>query len=93
MPPGVILDVRYEDLIADVETWARRIVAHCGLPWDEACLNFQSVDRAVRTASVVQVRQPIYRSSIGRWRPDAETLRPLLEGLGMEMCSGGTEHG
>lgn len=93
LPPGVILDVRYEDLIADVETWARRIVAHCGLPWDEACLNFQSVDRAVRTASVVQVRQPIYRSSIGRWRPDAETLRPLLEGLGMEMCSGGTEHG
>jgi tetratricopeptide (TPR) repeat protein len=81
LPPGVMLEVPYEEVVADFETWARRIVAHCGLAWDNACLAFHEVRRPVHTASMVQVRQPIYRSSVGRWRPDAETLRPLLDGL------------
>ena len=83
LPPGVMLEVQYEAVVDDLEAEARRIVAHCGLDWDDACLSFHETKRPVRTASVVQVRRPIYRSSVGRWRPDPETLRPLLEGLGL----------
>ncbi|HZS82329.1 MAG TPA: sulfotransferase [Stellaceae bacterium] len=83
LPEGRILDVQYEDLVADVETHARRIVAYCGLGWADACLEFQHANRPVKTASSVQVRQPIYGSSVGRWRPDDRTLRPLLEALGI----------
>ena len=68
LPQGRILDVRYEDLVADVEGVARRIVAHCGLDWDPRCLDFPNAARSVRTASAAQVRQPIYLSAIGRWR-------------------------
>jgi tetratricopeptide (TPR) repeat protein len=82
LPPGIMLDIEYEGLVDDFEPQARRIIAHCGLEWDDACLAFHKTERAVRTASVVQVRQPIYRSSVGRWRPDTDTLRPLLDGLG-----------
>jgi hypothetical protein len=60
-----------------------RILDYCGLAWNDACLSFWEADRPVRTASQAQVRQPLYTSSVGRWRPDAETLRPLLEGLGI----------
>jgi hypothetical protein len=80
--PGVILDVQYEDVVADVEQQARRIVAHCGLPWDEACLEYYRTKRPVRTASAAQVRQRIYDSSIGRWRPHQQALEPLLRALG-----------
>ena len=83
LPPGVMLDVQYEALVADFEPQARRIVAHCGLDWDEACLAFHRAERPVKTASVTQVRQPIYRSSVGRWRPDGDILRPLFEGMGL----------
>jgi len=82
LPPDVMLDVHYEALVDDFAPQARRVIAHCGLEWDDACLAFHKAERAVRTASVVQVRQPLYRSSVGRWRPDADTLRPLLDGLG-----------
>ncbi len=82
LPDGVLLDVRYEALVDDVETEAQRLVAHCGLPWDDRCLEFHKTRRAVRTASLVQVRQPIYRTSVGRWRPDAAQLRPLMEAIG-----------
>jgi hypothetical protein len=87
LPPGVMLEVQYEQVVADFETEARRVIAHCGLDWDDACLDFYRTERPVRTASIVQVRQPIYRSSVGRWRPDAATLRPLLEGLGLESAA------
>ena len=66
VPAEFILDVHYEDVIADVEAQARRIVAHCGLDWDPACLRFYENNRPVQTASVVQVRQPIYATSVGR---------------------------
>jgi tetratricopeptide (TPR) repeat protein len=81
MPPGLVLDVDYEALVQDTEAEARRIVAHCGLEWDDACLSFHKVERAVRTASVAQVRQPIYATSLKTWRPDDETLKPLLDAL------------
>jgi Sulfotransferase family len=76
-----MLDVQYEELVADFEPQARRIIAYCGLPWDERCLSFHKTQRPVRTASTAQVRQPIYRSSIGRWRPYEAMLRPLLDEL------------
>jgi tetratricopeptide (TPR) repeat protein len=81
LPAGRILDVRYEDLVADVEAQARRIISHCGLPWDDRCLAFHNTDRPIRTASAVQVRQPIYKSAIGRWRVYQEHLGPLLNAL------------
>jgi hypothetical protein len=82
LPQGAMLDVRYEDIVADLETQARRMVAHCGLSWDAKCLSFDKSPRPVWTASAAQVRKPIYASSIGRWRPPAETIAPLLAGLG-----------
>lgn len=82
-----MLDVQYEDLVYDIEVEARRIVAHCDLHWDDACLRFHETSRPVRTASVVQVRQPIYRTSVARWRPSAEIVQPLLEGLGSEVAA------
>jgi len=82
LPAGAMLDVRYEDVVENLEASARRIIAYCGLEWDEACLDFHKSTRPVRTSSMEQVRNPIYRNAIGRWRPDDETLRPLLEGLG-----------
>ena len=84
LPPGVMLDVRYEDVVDDLEAQARRLVAHCGLAWDPACLTFHATARPVQTASATQVRQPIYRSSLERWRPYAPMLTPLLEALGVE---------
>ena len=82
LPVGRMLEVRYEDIVADLEGQARRIVAHCDLPWDERCLSFHETSRPVRTASATQVRQPIYRSAIGRWRVYGEQLEPLLNALG-----------
>ncbi|GAA4486776.1 tetratricopeptide repeat-containing sulfotransferase family protein [Gluconacetobacter asukensis] len=82
LPNGTIYDVRYEEVVEDLEQNARSLIAYCGLTWDDACLNFHKSKRPVRTASVQQVRKPIYRSSVGRWRPDDAILRPLLDGLG-----------
>jgi len=81
LPQGRILDVRYEDVVADLEGQARRILAHCGLDWDPHCLQFHRTERPVRTASATQVRQPIYRSAIGRWRVYEPYLQPLLAEL------------
>jgi hypothetical protein len=81
LPPGRILEVRYEDVVADLEGQARRIVGHCGLAWDKNCLSFHQTERPVFTASAVQVRQPIYRSSIGRWRRYESSIEPLLAEL------------
>jgi tetratricopeptide (TPR) repeat protein len=81
LPDGVLLEVRYEDVVEDLEGQARRMVRHCGLEWEEACLAFHRTRRSVRTASVAQVRQPIYRSSVGRWRAYEHLLQPLLQAL------------
>jgi tetratricopeptide (TPR) repeat protein len=81
LPADVMLEVRYEDVVSDFERQARQVVAHCGLEWDDICLAFHKTRRTVRTASATQVRQPIYRSSIGRWRPYQKLLRPLIAEL------------
>jgi hypothetical protein len=81
LPPCRILDVRYEDVVADLEGQARRIIAHCGLNWDSRCLAFHQTERPILTASAAQVRQPIYNSAVGRWRVHEEALRPLLAEL------------
>jgi tetratricopeptide (TPR) repeat protein len=81
LPQGAILEVQYEELVKRLDEEARRIVAHCGLDWDDACLAFYKTQRPVRTASVNQVRQPIYTSSVGRWRRYEEFLQPLLAEL------------
>ncbi|MGH7716734.1 MAG: sulfotransferase family protein, partial [Vulcanimicrobiaceae bacterium] len=82
LPPGAMLEVRYEDFVTDFETSARRLIAFCGLEWDERCLQFWSAKRPVRTASSVQVRQQLYDRSIGRSRPYLEFLGPLSSALG-----------
>jgi tetratricopeptide (TPR) repeat protein len=84
LPPGRILDVRYEDVVADLEGAARRMVAHCGLPWDPRCLAFHQTERPVRTASAIQVRQPLYAGAVGRWRQYEPLLGPLLAELRRE---------
>jgi hypothetical protein len=81
LPPGVMLDVQYEELVADFEPQARRMLAHCGLAWDDACLAFHTTQRSVRTASAAQVRRPLYRTAVGRWKPYEAMLGPLLEAL------------
>jgi tetratricopeptide (TPR) repeat protein len=81
LPQGRILDVRYEDVVADLEGQARRILDHCGLAWDPRCLEFHRTQRPVRTASAAQVRKPIYQGAIGRWRVYEPDLGPLLAAL------------
>jgi len=88
-----MLEVQYEEVTADPEGQARRIIAHCGLEWDDACLSFHETERPVRTASSVQVRQPIYRSSVGRWRPYEHLLGPLLEALRGNLADGHEQSG
>jgi hypothetical protein len=82
LPARTMLELRYEDVVADLEGQVRRLLAFCDLDWDPACLSFETTPRAVWTASATQVRQPLYRSAVGRWRPSAGMLRPLLDGLG-----------
>jgi tetratricopeptide (TPR) repeat protein len=79
--PVPLLEVDYEETVADAEGVARRLVAWCGLDWEPACLEFHKSRRPVRTASVTQVRQPIYQHSVGRWKNYGEALAPLLERL------------
>jgi tetratricopeptide (TPR) repeat protein len=81
LPPGVLMDVRYEDLVADLDGVSRAVLAHCGLPWEDACRDFHATKRAVRTASTMQVREPLYRRSIGGWRRYEKHLGPLSEAL------------
>lgn len=76
------LDVRYEQLVEDGDAQIRRIVDFCGLPWDERCLRFWQAERVVLTPSYDQVRRPIYRSAVGRWRRYEAFLGPLREALG-----------
>ncbi len=79
--PGRILDVNYEDMVDDQEEWSRRMVNFCDLDWEAQCLEFHKTSRNVKTRSNAQVRQPIYRSSIERWRPYEAQLEPLLAAL------------
>jgi tetratricopeptide (TPR) repeat protein len=82
LPAGTMLEVSYEDVVADLEGQARRLVSHCGLGWDDACLEFHRTTRPVRTASMAQVRRPLYARSVGRSRNYEPHLAPLLSELG-----------
>ncbi|HEY8950504.1 MAG TPA: sulfotransferase [Rhizomicrobium sp.] len=81
LPDGAMLDVQYETLVNDFENEARRLVEYCGLEWNDRFLSFHENERAVRTHSQAQVRQPLFTSSIGRWRRYETYLRPLREVL------------
>jgi len=86
--PGKVLDVQYEEVVADLEGQVRRIIEYCGLDWEESCLKFHETDRSVKSASSEQVRRPIYSSAVNTWRRYEshlgaliEVLEPVLENL------------
>jgi tetratricopeptide (TPR) repeat protein len=83
--PGKVLLTRYEEVVDDLETQVRRLLDFCGLPFEEACLNFHETERAVRTASSEQVRQPLYRSGVDQWEHYSASLDPLRSVLGPEL--------
>lgn len=82
LPPGAWIELDYEAVVADLEGEARRLLDYCDLPWDSACLAFHRTERPVKTASATQVRQPLYGSSVRRWRAYADDLAPLLDAFG-----------
>jgi tetratricopeptide (TPR) repeat protein len=79
--PGQIMEVVYEDLVEDTEGWARRMIDFMGLQWEPGVLEFQDLDRPVKTASVWQVRQPVYTTSKARWKRYEAHLGPLEEAM------------
>jgi tetratricopeptide (TPR) repeat protein len=80
--PGKVLHLQYEELVRDPEVHIRRLIAHCGLEFEPACMSFHQTKRAVRTASAEQVRQPLYTTGVGYWRHFETELAPLRESLG-----------
>lgn len=80
--PGRIFENRYEDMISDQEGQSRRLIDHLDLAWDDACLHYFEKDGSVRTASSWQVRQPIYTSSVKRWKKYGSKIQPLIDALG-----------
>jgi tetratricopeptide (TPR) repeat protein len=83
--PVPMFELQYEELTAEPEVVSRRLVAFCGLEWDERCLRFHETERPVRTASTAQVRQPMYRSAVGRWKRYEKHLGRLLAALGLPL--------
>jgi tetratricopeptide (TPR) repeat protein len=81
--PLPVMEVRYEEMVADQEAVSRRMVDFCGLDWDDRCLQFHKTERVVQTSSVAQVRQPIYKSSVARWKKYQRHLVPLFRALGL----------
>ena len=78
-----VYDIEYENLVMDQEGETRKLLAYCGLPWDDACLAFHKTKRGVATASAVQVRQPMYKDSVELWKQHAkqlEALRKVING-------------
>jgi len=80
--PCKVLHLQYEDLVRDPEANIRRLLDHCGLPFEASCLDFHQTRRSVRTASAEQVRRPIYTSGVGYWRHFERELQPLQQALG-----------
>jgi Tfp pilus assembly protein PilF len=89
--PEQIFELRYEDMVADQENMTRKLVAFCGLPWDEACLNFHAQKSTVRTFSRDQVRKPLYATSVGRWRRYGNHLDTLFATLEKHGYHGATD--
>jgi len=82
--PIPIFELPYEQVVEDPETWARKLIDSIGLDWDPRCLEFHKTERAVRTASAWQVKQPIYKRSVARWKRYGDALEPLLATLRAE---------
>ena len=80
--PGKVLRVHYEDVVADLEPQVRRLLDYCGLPFEQACVDYHATERAVRTPSSEQVRQPIFKSGLEQWRNFELYLDPLKAALG-----------
>ncbi len=79
--PLRMMTIQYEELVGDLEGQSRRLIDFLGLPWEPACLDFHKTERPVLTASFWQVRQPLYSSSVGRWKNYESHLGPLLKAL------------
>jgi hypothetical protein len=79
--PGRVLTVQYEDVVADLDTQARRMLDYCGLPWETGCLRFHETERPIRTPSAEQVRRPIHDRSVGFWRHYEAEIGELIEVL------------
>ncbi len=84
--PLQIFTLQYEDLVGNTEATMRDLLSYCGLDWEPACLRFHETQRGIRTPSRWQVRQPIYRNSVARWRHYEEHLGPLKQALGPQLC-------
>jgi hypothetical protein len=84
LPEGVMLEVRYEDVVADLSGQTRAMVRHCGLEWEDSCLAFHKTRRPIQTASMCQVRQQIYRTSVGRPHRYQDLLQPLVDALDLD---------
>jgi len=82
LPAGSFFNIQYEELVADPEAKSRELIEFCGLEWNDACLTPHKTERNVKTASVTQVRQPVYTSSVERWRRYEKFLQPLMTALG-----------
>ena len=82
LPATAYHEVQYEALVENTEVEARALIEYCGLEWEPACLDFHKTERAVKTASVAQVRQPIYKTSLERWRRYEKHVGPLFDALG-----------
>ena len=85
LPEGILLEVDYEDIVTEFEPNVRRILDHCGLVWNDACLEFHKTNRSVKTASSAQVRQPIYATSVGRWHGYSSLIEPVRRALCIEL--------
>ena len=80
-PFGSFFELRYEDLVTDQEAQTRNLLEYCELPWEDGCLAFHRTERVVRTASLVQVRQPIHANSVEAWRRHEQQLQPFISAL------------
>ncbi len=87
--PAPLLEVDYEETVADLEGVARKLVAFCGLEWEPRCLEFHEAKRPVSTASAVQVRRPLYATSVGRWRHYEQSLATLLSEIPVDIVARG----
>jgi hypothetical protein len=81
--PGEFYDIRYEDVVADQEGQSRKLLEFCGLPWNDQVLKFHETTRQVKTASVTQVRKPIYKDSVKKWKKYEKHLTAMIEAMGV----------
>jgi hypothetical protein len=91
--PLPIFEIQYEELVSAPEQWTRALLDFCGLAWDDRCLAFHQTERQVKTASALQVRQPMYTRSVGRWKPYEIQLQPLFRAINAHEASSETMEG